>query len=62
MSGKISFVETQGREDLYNVTLENGDVIRSIQAAGPRLKMGEEVSWGVSSEAVMAFDMAGERL
>lgn len=62
VSGKISFVENQGREDLYNVTLENGDILRSIQAAGERLKIGDEVSWGVSSESVLAFDLKGERL
>ncbi len=62
VTGKISFVETQGREDLYNVTLDNGDVLRSIQPAGVRLKIGDEVSWGVSSDAVLAFDLNGDRL
>ncbi|NRB16373.1 MAG: ABC transporter ATP-binding protein [Rhodobacteraceae bacterium] len=62
VQGKISFVENQGREDLYNVTLENGVVIRSIQPAGTRLKLGETVSWGVSSENVLTFDLQGARL
>ena len=62
VQGKISFVESQGREILYNVTLETGDMIRSIQPAGSRLKIGDAVTWGVSAEAVLAFDLNGDRL
>ncbi len=62
VTGRISFVETQGREDLYNVTLKSGGMIRSIQPAGERLKVGDAVSWGVSPEAVLAFDTNGDRL
>jgi inositol-phosphate transport system ATP-binding protein len=62
MTGKISFVETQGREDLYNVTLPNGAVVRSIQPAGPRLKVGDAVNWGVAHDHVLAFRTDGARL
>lgn len=62
IKGKISFVETQGREDLYNVTLTDGSVLRSIQPSGPRKKLGEEVSWGISEHDVMAFSMEGARI
>lgn len=62
VTGKISFVETQGREDLYNVTLADGSVLRSIQPAGPRLKLGEQVAWGISSDDVLAFTQEGARI
>ena len=62
LQGQISFVETQGREDLYNVTLPNGAVLRSIQPAGPRLKLGETVNWGVASDHALAFTPEGARI
>lgn len=60
--GKISFVETQGREDLYNVTLRDGSVLRSIQPSGRRLKLGDEVKWGIASDNILAFTSEGARL
>ncbi|ASJ73395.1 ABC transporter ATP-binding protein [Granulosicoccus antarcticus] len=60
--GKVSFVETQGREDLYNVTLTDGTVLRSIQPAGNRVQLGADVNWGVATENVMAFSEQGLRL
>ncbi|MBO9472187.1 ABC transporter ATP-binding protein [Shimia sp. R10_1] len=62
ITGKISFVETQGREDLYNVTLPDGSVLRSIQAAGPRLKLGDSVNWGISHDHALAFTPDGARI
>ncbi|MEP2782556.1 MAG: ABC transporter ATP-binding protein [Pseudoruegeria sp.] len=62
ITGRISFVETQGREDLYNVTLADGSILRSIQPAGPRKKLGEEVAWGISSDNLLAFSLEGTRL
>jgi len=62
LTGKISFVETQGREDLYNVTLPNGSILRSIQPAGPRLKLGETVNWGIASDHALAFTPEGTRI
>lgn len=62
IKGKISFVETQGREDLYNVTLPDGSVLRSIQPAGTRRKLGDEVAWGIASENLLAFTPEGARL
>ncbi|WP_420583567.1 ABC transporter ATP-binding protein [Ruegeria sp.] len=62
LQGKISFVETQGREDLYNVTLPNGAVLRSIQPAGRRLKLGESVNWGIASDHALAFTPEGARI
>jgi len=60
--GKISFVETQGREELYDVTLENGAVLRSIQSQGGGFRMGEEVNWGIALERILAFGPDGSRL
>ena len=62
IKGKISFVETQGREDLYNVTVSGGTVLRSIQPAGNRKKLGEKINWGIASDNVLAFAPDGARL
>ncbi|WP_299809426.1 ABC transporter ATP-binding protein [uncultured Roseibium sp.] len=60
--GKVSFVETQGREELYDVTLENGAVLRSIQSQNAGFKLGQEVSWGIEQDRVLAFGPDGNRL
>jgi inositol-phosphate transport system ATP-binding protein len=62
ITGKISFVETQGREDLYNVTLADGSVLRSIQPAGPRLQLGTQVNWGIAHDHALAFTPEGVRI
>lgn len=61
LQGSISFVETQGREDLYDVTLADGSVVRSIQPAGTRLKLGDPVDWGIAAEQVLIFSQDGAR-
>ena len=33
IKGTISFVETQGRENLYDIRLKGGSLLRSIQSA-----------------------------
>jgi len=33
IKGTISFVETQGRENLYDISLKGGSLLRSIQSA-----------------------------
>ncbi len=62
ITGKISFVETQGREDLYNVTLADGSILRSIQPSGPRLKLGDQVAWGIAFDDILAFTKEGARI
>ncbi|CTQ61366.1 MAG: ABC transporter ATP-binding protein [Roseibium album] len=62
IKGRISFVETQGREELYDVTLENGSVLRSIQSQGGSFKLGDNVNWGIAGDRILAFDAAGNRL
>ena len=62
LPGRISFVETQGREDLYDVTLANGMRLRSVQAGGLSHRLGEDVSWGVAVDRMIAFNAAGQRI
>lgn len=62
IKGKVSFVETQGREELYDVTLENGAVLRSIQSQGASFQLGDDVNWGIAADRILAFDSAGNRL
>ncbi len=62
LEGQITFVETQGREVLYDVTLSDGHIFRSIQTGGPRFHVGEHVCWGVDLAAVFFFDEAGNRI
>ena len=62
VTGKVSFVEIQGREELYDVTLENGAVLRSIQPHGGNHKLGDEVTWGIVQDRILAFGPDGGRL
>lgn len=62
IKGRVSFVETQGREELYDVTLENGAVLRSIQSQGASFQLGDDVNWGIAADRILAFDSAGNRL
>ncbi|UES46609.1 ABC transporter ATP-binding protein [Roseibium aggregatum] len=62
VTGKVSFVEIQGREELYDVTLENGSVLRSIQPHGGNYKLGDEVTWGIAEDRILAFGPDGGRL
>lgn len=60
--GKVTFAETQGRENLYDVTLADGSILRSIQPAGNSTKVGDDVNWAVNSNAVLIFAEDGRRL
>jgi len=62
VEGRISFVETQGREELYDVTLENGAVLRSIQSQGAGHRLGDKVTWGIARDRILAFGPDGSRL
>jgi inositol-phosphate transport system ATP-binding protein len=61
VSGRVSFIETQGRETLYDVTLRSGAVLRSVQTAQPVVKLGDTVHWGVDPAHVLLFDRDGAR-
>lgn len=62
LTGKVSFVESQGRETLYDITLDNGMVVRSIQATSERLPLGSDVTWGLETPKLLAFGPDGARL
>ena len=47
IKGTISFVETHGRENLYDIRLKGDSLLRSIQSADTfPLAPGTEVEWG----------------
>jgi inositol-phosphate transport system ATP-binding protein len=60
--GKIAFVETQGRENLYDVRLANGSLLRSIQPVRSDIKVGDEVHWAATGDKIMVFAEDGTRL
>ena len=62
VSGKITFVETQGREDLYDVSFNNNITIRSIQPSENRVELNSDVNWGIMKEGLLLFDKNGKRL
>ena len=58
--GTISFVETQGRENLYDVQLEDGSILRSIQSSAVgTIEKNSQVGWGVQPDQLLIFDQAG---
>ena len=58
--GNISFVETQGRENLYDVQLEDGSILRSIQSSAVgTIEKHSQVGWGVQPDQLLIFDQAG---
>jgi inositol-phosphate transport system ATP-binding protein len=60
--GKVTFAETQGRENLYDVLLAGGPLLRSIQPARNDIQLGDEVSWAIDSRCVLVFAEDGRRL
>lgn len=60
--GRISFVENQGRETLYDLALPNGNVLRSIQPARSDVSIDDEVEWFIDSRRILVFDAEGRRL
>jgi inositol-phosphate transport system ATP-binding protein len=60
--GRISFIETQGRENLYDITLRGGDVLRSIQPVRGDITLHDEVEWRVRSDRLLLFTENGERI
>ncbi|KKX27120.1 ABC transporter ATP-binding protein [Rhizobium sp. LC145] len=62
VTGRISFAETQGRENLYDVMFADGSVLRSIQPVRGDLKPGDDVRWNLDSKAAFVFAEDGRRL
>ena len=62
IAGRVSFIESQGREMLYDVTLSEGSVLRSIQPVNRDVSLGDKVAWSVVVERILVFGAEGERL
>ncbi|MFV2035887.1 MAG: ABC transporter ATP-binding protein, partial [Halocynthiibacter sp.] len=62
IAGKISFTESQGRETLYNVTLPDGSILRSIQGKMSPSRIGDNVAWGIDAPKILVFDENGARI
>jgi len=59
IKGKVSFIEVQGRETLYDVSLPDGTILRSVQGSHLPVKIGDEVEWGVDTKYMLVFDQDG---
>ena len=62
IEGEITFVESQGREILYDLTLAGGQVFRSIQTSEQVCKLGDRIRWGIDADSVFFFDEQGNRI
>ena len=62
LSGKVGFVETHGRENLYDVILDGGHVLRSIQPVRDDIAPGQIVRCRLDTERLLVFDRDGARL
>jgi len=62
IEGEITFVESQGREILYDLTLAGGQVFRSIQSGEQICKPGDLIHWGIDADAIFFFDEQGNRI
>ena len=62
IEGEITFVESQGREILYDLTLAGGQVFRSIQSGEQICKLGDQIRWGIDADAAFFFDEKGDRM
>ncbi|NLS06980.1 ABC transporter ATP-binding protein [Rhizobium sp. P32RR-XVIII] len=62
VTGIVNFAETQGRENLYDVKLAGGPLLRSIQPVRHDIRIGDEVTWAIDSRNVLVFDETGRKL
>ena len=62
IEGEITFIESQGREILYDLTLTGGRVFRSIQSGEQVCQLGDRIRWGIDTDAVLFFDQRGNRI
>jgi inositol-phosphate transport system ATP-binding protein len=62
VEGEVTFIESQGREILYDLKLSDGQMLRSIQGSERICKLGDKVSWGIDMDAVLFFDEQGDRI
>jgi inositol-phosphate transport system ATP-binding protein len=62
VDGRVTFAETQGRENLYDVVLPDGSVLRSIQPVRDDVKPGDHVRWMLDTSSTFVFAEDGRRL
>ena len=62
IEGEITFIESQGRETLYDLTLDGGQVFRSIQSGKRACAIGDRIRWGFDADAILFFDARGNRI
>jgi len=64
LKGRVTFVETHGREELLHIVLPGGggEILRSIQPASTGLTIGTDVNWGLDHDRLLHFDKTGTRL
>ncbi|MGF1859724.1 ABC transporter ATP-binding protein [Photobacterium profundum] len=58
----VCFIENQGRENLYDLKLAGGKIIRTIQPVRDDLKLGDEVNWVIQPQHILVFNNNGDRL
>ncbi|MBL6928385.1 MAG: ABC transporter ATP-binding protein [Rhodospirillales bacterium] len=62
IEGEVTFIESQGREVLYDITLAGGQVFRSIQTGEQVCKFGDRIRWGIDVNSAFFFDEKGDRI
>lgn len=62
IKGEVTFIESQGREILYDLKLASGEVFRSIQSGDQSCKLGDKIHWGIDVDSVFFFDEQGNRI
>lgn len=62
IEAEVTFIENQGREILYDLTLAGGQVFRSIQGGEPICKRGDKIRWGIDADVSLFFDEKGDRI
>ncbi|UPR36609.1 ABC transporter ATP-binding protein [Vibrio cyclitrophicus] len=58
----VCFIENQGRENLYDLKLPDGNIIRTIQPVRDDLSLGDTVHWAIKAKHILIFDQQGDRL
>ncbi|MCH8236786.1 MAG: TOBE domain-containing protein [Proteobacteria bacterium] len=62
IEGEITFVESQGREFFYDLTLAGGQVFQSIQSGEQVCKPADRICWGIDADAIFFFNEQGNRI
>ena len=62
VAGTVSLVEPQGRETLFDVTVGEGVVLRSVQAVRDDVALGDRIDWPLDSDRLLAFDASGKAI